>query len=123
MRMIIAIAFACLALAGCQTATVDEAIAKNLPQVCKAATIAYTAVATVSGKGERRVDAAWRVLQPICVNPHPARRPAASWWLQSAPTAPSRPRCRTLSTEHPNFERKRPWTSKPNCPSSSATCW
>lgn len=75
MRIIVAIAFACLALTGCQTATVDQAISKNLPQVCSAATVAYTAfdayasVATVSAKDERRVDAAWKALQPICLNP------------------------------------------------------
>lgn len=75
MRIIAAIAFACLALTGCQTATVDQAISKNLPQVCSAAAVAYAAfnsyatVASVSAKDERRVDAAWNSLQPICVNP------------------------------------------------------
>lgn len=75
MRMLLIAASACLALAGCQTASIDEAIQRNLPQICSAATTAhdaFTAVAitgAVSASTVRREEAAWNALQPLCTNP------------------------------------------------------
>lgn len=74
----VAAAFACLALASCQTADIDEAIQKSAPQICAAATPLHNAFVVVAASGEisqRTIDreaAAWAVLQPICADPSSA---------------------------------------------------
>lgn len=74
-RLLLFVAAACLALAGCQTTSIDSAIQKNLPQICSAATtahaafIAASAAGTISDRTIRKEAAAWSALQPICANP------------------------------------------------------
>jgi len=75
MRVLPFMAAAMLALAGCQTTSIDTAIQKNLPQVCSAATSAHAAFVVVAAGGSisdrtiRKEAAAWSALQPICANP------------------------------------------------------
>ncbi|CAM5577819.1 hypothetical protein MAUB1S_09724 [Mycolicibacterium aubagnense] len=75
MRVLLLVAAAMLALAGCQTTSIDNAIQKNLPQVCSAATtahaafIAASAAGTISERTVRKESAAWSALQSICANP------------------------------------------------------
>ncbi|MFU0502979.1 cell wall anchor protein [Pseudaminobacter sp. NGMCC 1.201702] len=75
MRMLLFVAAAMLALAGCQTTSIDVAIQKNLPQVCSAAGtahvafIAASAAGTISDRTIRKEAAAWAALEPICANP------------------------------------------------------
>ncbi len=75
MRILFVAALAAI-LAGCTTTSpVDNAIQKNLPQVCAAAATAYLAVQEAETAGlisratSRKVDTAWDVLEPVCKNP------------------------------------------------------
>ena len=74
-RMLLIAVAAMLALAGCTTTKLDADIAKNLPAICTAADKAHgvyliaVAAGQVSAKDQRRVDAAWASLQPLCADP------------------------------------------------------
>lgn len=74
-RMLLFVAAAMLALAGCTTTKLDADIQKNLPAICTVAGQAHglyllaLAADRVPAKTERRVDAAWSSLQPVCTDP------------------------------------------------------
>lgn len=73
--IVLIVAAACLALAGCQTSRIDTAIQANLPRICSGASIAHSAFTvfaaggSISAATQRREEAAWNALQPLCVDP------------------------------------------------------
>jgi len=75
MRAISIAAAACLALAGCQTTKIDEAIQESLPRICQNAETAHTAFVIVASTGKisqstkSREEAAYTTLQGLCRNP------------------------------------------------------
>ncbi|WP_315920468.1 cell wall anchor protein [Mesorhizobium sp. SP-1A] len=75
MRMLLFVAAAMLALAGCQSTKLDADLQKSLPAICGAATQAHDlyvlalAADRVSEKTQRRADAAWASLHPVCADP------------------------------------------------------
>jgi len=75
MRMLLIAVAAMLAFAGCTTTKLDADVAKNLPAICTAADQAHglyllaLAADRVSARTERRVDAAWTSLRPVCADP------------------------------------------------------
>jgi hypothetical protein len=68
------LAAAALALSACTTTKLDADIQKNLPAICAAADQAHglylvaVAAGKVSAKDQRRADAAWASLQPVCAD-------------------------------------------------------
>lgn len=75
MRLLLIMAAAMLACAGCTTVDVDTASRKNLPAICSAASQAHgvylvaAAFGKVSDRDQRCVDAAWSALTPTCAHP------------------------------------------------------
>lgn len=73
---------ACLALAGCQTTSIDTQVQKSLPVVCKSASDARPIVdvliasGKIKGKTATAVQAAYTTLDGLCVDP--AHETAAS---------------------------------------------
>lgn len=72
---VLAAAIGALALAGCQSTKVDEAIAKNLPKICSGAASIHSAFTIVAATGEvpakavTKERAAWAALNSVCKNP------------------------------------------------------
>lgn len=76
MRMLVAAASAAILLSGCQTLqTVDQAVQKNLPQICAAAATAHVAFSVVAETGKlsertiTRESAAFAAVEVICRDP------------------------------------------------------
>jgi hypothetical protein len=75
MRALLFAAAAGLALSGCQTRSIDNAIQTNLPKTCDALNVAHTAfvAATASGKIPQKTSdkeaAAYAGIQTICADP------------------------------------------------------
>lgn len=75
MRLLLLLAAAMLALAGCTTVDIDQSIRKNLPQICKVSADAHNlylmavAFGKVSERNRQRVDDAWSSLAPLCKDP------------------------------------------------------
>ncbi|WP_054308906.1 hypothetical protein [Mesorhizobium sp. 1M-11] len=75
MRLLLCMAAAMLALAGCTTVEIDQSIRRNLPQICKASADAHglylvaVAFGKVSERNQQRVDGAWNSLVPLCKDP------------------------------------------------------
>ena len=75
MRMLLIAAAASLALAGCQNAKLDQAIAQNLPKICSAAAsvhsafVVVAATGTVPAKAVTKERAAWAALSVVCKDP------------------------------------------------------
>lgn len=62
-----------LALAGCNTTGIDNAVQKNLPAICASAEILYAgysaAVANGSAKPNSAIDTTIAGLKPLCADP------------------------------------------------------
>nr|DAO37994.1 MAG TPA: hypothetical protein [Caudoviricetes sp.] len=75
MRTLFAAAFAAIALSACTPATIDDAIAKNLPRTCSLISTAHAAFIAISATGDIpiktivREAAAYDGIQTICADP------------------------------------------------------
>lgn len=75
MKTVAIIAAAGIALSGCQTAKLDDAVAKSLPKACTALGTAYAAYSALAAAGivkartVRKVEGAYSGVAIICADP------------------------------------------------------
>jgi uncharacterized hydantoinase/oxoprolinase family protein len=75
MKYLIASLIAGLALAGCQSTKLDEAIAKNLPKICSGAAqihsafVVVAATGTVPAKAVKNERVAYAAVRTVCADP------------------------------------------------------
>lgn len=75
MKTVAIIAAACLALSACQTAKLDDAVSRSLPNACSALGSAYAAYSALAAAGivkartVRKVEAAYSGVAIVCADP------------------------------------------------------
>lgn len=86
-KSILVCAVASLALTGCVTTDIDNAVQKSLPAICKNAETAHIAFTAVAATGRVKAStvekeaAAYAALQPLCANP--SQQTAATVLIQA----------------------------------------